>query len=250
MATKPDSRRSKTTERGISRVPTQPYVSKPDSEPPSTSADVPASEKEFDPFRFAVTELPTGMRQELIATQLPVVPAEQLFDTKPPNRHFATSVSNEPPGVPDSLPAVDSSKSAALPARSKRPLLLGLFALMVLAVAIVLASRAPDRPKAIAQPVVDTQSNRAPTPAVVQPPAPVPNNEQVTESPSSAPPRKPEPPAAERAPVTKSARTLLKTQGTSAAALPQPTVASGLPEAPPTPKKESALGSVLAPPPD
>src|SRR4051812_11973878 len=141
MATKRDSRPHSTTAPGISRVQTQPYASKPDSTPPGALADEPRSEREFDPFRFAVTELPTGMRQELIATKLPVVPAEQLFDTKPPNARLTAPTPVERPSIPDSLPAVDPGQALAIPVRSNQLIWLGAVALFMFAVALAFALR-------------------------------------------------------------------------------------------------------------
>jgi hypothetical protein len=48
------------------------------------------SKKKFDPYRFAATTLPPGLRAKLLAAELPVVPQEQLEDTVPPNRVTVT----------------------------------------------------------------------------------------------------------------------------------------------------------------
>jgi hypothetical protein len=257
MATKRDSRPHSTTAPGISRVQTQPFASKPDSSPPDARADDPGSEREFDPFRFAVTELPTGMRQELIATKLPVVPAEQLFDTKPPNARLAAPSPVEGPSIPDSLPAVDSGQALAIPVRSNQLLLLGVVALFVFAVALALVLRSGSSTTAVSPPAVPNPEHAKPEPTAQARAVPEQNAEpaESNAASSAAAPSKPIPPASPSEPKAKSSPGQAAAPGhsTSSSEHSQARQAPSTPitdQAAAPPKKESALRSVLAPPPD
>lgn len=255
MATKRDSRPLSTTAPGIARVQTQPFASKPDSTPPGAPADEPGSEREFDPFRFAVTELPTGMRQELIATKLPVVPAEQLFDTKPPNARLTAPTSVERPSPPDSLPAVDSGQALAIPVRSNRVIWLCIIALSMFAVALVFALRSGSSTTAV-PPAASNGERVEPQPKAQTQTAPV-------QSPELAGPNATSSAVAAARPVPPVSLIEPKAKASSQAAAPsqsripsehsqaRPVPATPVSEQAATPsKKESALRSVLAPPPD
>jgi len=256
MATKRDSRPLSTTAPGIARVQTQPFASKPDSTPPGAPADEPRSEREFDPFRFAVTELPTGMRQELIATKLPVVPAEQLFDTKPPNARLTAPTSVERPSPPDSLPAVDSGQGLAIPVRSNQVIWLCVIALFMFAVALAFALRSGSS-TATVPPAGASKGERAgPRPTAQAQAAPVqdPKLAEPDATSSAAAAAKPVPPVSLIEPKAKSSpqaavpsQSSRSSEHSQARPLP-PIPVSDQAAAPP--KKESALRSVLAPPPD
>jgi hypothetical protein len=256
MATKRDSRPLSTTAPGIARVQTQPFASKPDSTPPGAPADEPGSEREFDPFRFAVTELPTGMRQELIATKLPVVPAEQLFDTKPPNARLTAPASVERPSTLDSLPAVDSGQALAIPVRSNQVIWLCIVALFMFAVALAFALRSGSSTTAVQPPAEPNVKHPEPRPTAQARAAPV-QTEKVAEpnATSSAPAAsKPIPPVSLVEPKAKSSpQAAVPSQGTSSSEHSQVRTVPSTPvtdQAATPPKKESALRSVLAPPPD
>ena len=105
------------------------------------------SEKEFDPLRFGVHELPAGMRQSLIATKLPLVPADQLFDTHPPNKPLAATGLKNAPITPDSLPAVNAPDAGTIPLRSRTSLVVAVVAIVALLLGAVLLARPPSPPK-------------------------------------------------------------------------------------------------------
>jgi hypothetical protein len=136
-------------------------------------------DREFDPLRFGVTELPPGMRQNLIATQLPLVPADQLFDTHPPNRPIPSTDRRRAPDARDSLPAIDAPDSVKIPLRSWRTLVIAVVAVIIAGIGVVLVMASPNEPRsstppapsrAIAAPITPQSSVKAPTRSIAPPP--------------------------------------------------------------------------------
>lgn len=106
-------------------------------------------EQEFDPLRFGIVELPAGMRQNLIATKLPLVPKEQLFDTHPPHRA---------PSAEANLAAreswqVDAPALDELPLRSRKKWWLWSALATGLLLGVVAASQFGTKPKPVAPPL-------------------------------------------------------------------------------------------------
>ncbi len=253
MATKGDPRIPPSQASGVKRLPIQSVGPKSTPTPPPSDGEAPTAEQEFDPFRFAVTELPPGMRQQLIATKLPVVPRDQLFDTKPPNAPLPASPRNST-SAPNSVAIVESPDSFRLPLRTNRVLLLCALVLVALAFAIVFKLKAPGAGETAAPAV--TQAARLAAPPAQLPPLgngmPV---DAVRGSPSAAPPRAKSQPATQPANRAAAAKEIAAPSRTPAASVhrePAPSARPAIsePPAPAPPKKESALGSVLAPPPD
>ena len=87
---------------------------------------------------FDLAALPTGVRQQLLVGELPVVPAHQLFDTSPPNKRMAAPRSNGTPSVPP-LPRLTETDERRLPVRSKRNTILGFLVAAVVLAAIAMA---------------------------------------------------------------------------------------------------------------
>jgi len=163
--------KSKTADAGLAPidVQTRPHGSPLAPTLPSKPRKEPESEREFDPLRFGVTELPAGMRQNLIATKLPLVPADQLFDTHPPNKPIPAVEREHAPTARDLLPTVDAPDSVKIPLRSWRTLVLGSVAVAVLLVSAVIITRSP------AQPTATTRSAPSNTPTATASSAPPPS---------------------------------------------------------------------------
>ena len=129
-------------------VQTRPHGSPLSPVRPTEPRQEQESEREFDPLRFGVTELPAGMRQNLIATKLPLVPADQLFDTHPPNKPIPATEREHAPTARDLLPAVDAPDSVRLPLRSRRTLVIGAAAVVLLLIGAAIITMSPTQPKA------------------------------------------------------------------------------------------------------
>jgi hypothetical protein len=166
--------KSKTADAGLAPmdVQTRPHGSPLAPTRPTEPRKEPESEREFDPLRFGVTELPAGMRQNLIATKLPLVPADQLFDTHPPNKPIPAVEREHAPTARDLLPAADAPDSVKLPLRSWRTLVIGGVAVVVLLVGAVIIARSPAQPTATAPSAPSDTPSDTPTATASSAPPP------------------------------------------------------------------------------
>ena len=160
---------------------------------------------------FDLAALPTAMRRQLIAGELPVVPAHELFDTSPPNRNLAAPPSKDvrvavpasPPAHAQSArPATDGAfDEPSIPLRSKRNSLLALLVVAVILAAIAVVLFQVNRPDARAVPSAPTaripaEARPVPSPANDLPPVQPPPAASTTPAPrrAAAEPNRTEPP--------------------------------------------------------
>ena len=150
MATKGDSDSPERTDPPANRGATQPYGPRSDSTPPPPAAtDESLTEKDYDPHRSGLNEYSTDLFKKLISAEVPLVPKEELFETRPPNVRFATPSPSEFGYPADPLPAVESpAKGSAISSQSKRTLALGALALLALGLALFFSGRNTDRTQA------------------------------------------------------------------------------------------------------
>jgi len=217
-------------------IPTKPFGIQRSAGPPPAAEENRASEKAFRPFRFIVPTLPTVGSQTLSATAPPVGPAEQPFDAKQPNQLDVAPLRNESPGT------------------KNWPLLLSVIVLVVCAFTCVFWLATSELPEEGARPneraaAVHLARQGSARPAVVddnrQPVAP--DAESMRAAPAATPeggmmPGVGSGSAAQEISAPSRAVNAKTLRGSSAS--PRPTDSASA-----TPKKESVLNSVLAPPP-
>ena len=166
MATKRDNDEPDKADSAADRVITQPYGPRSDSKPPPAPTDEPPSEEKYDPFRSGLNEYPTDLFKKLITADIPLVPKEELFETRPPNVRFATPGLSDASHAPDPLPAVESPDSVAVPIRSRRNLAVAVVAVVALLLGAVVLARPPSQPKQ------STSASPADTPTTATRPEP------------------------------------------------------------------------------
>jgi hypothetical protein len=218
-------------------IPTKPFgIKRIAGLPPAAGEN--RSEKEFRPFRFIVPTLPTAGSQALGATTPPVGPHEQPFDAKHPHQRDVAPLRNESPGT------------------KNWPLLLSVIVLVVCAFTCVFWLATSELPEEGARPnerapAVHPARQGSARPAAVavnnnrQPAAPV--AESVRAAPAATPERAMIPgvgsgSTAREVSAPSGAANAKTLRGSSTS--PRPTLPASA-----TPKKESVLNSVLAPPP-
>lgn len=247
MATEPKSGPKAAESRPLD-MQTRPLGSGIDPNRTEQSNDDTPSEKEFDPYHFGITELPAGMRQQLIDAKLPMVPADQLFDTSPPNKRYAATPPKDAPPTAVSLPAANAPKAVAIPLQSRRNLALGVVAVGVVLLVIVIATASATRPT-VSTPA--GSSSALTTPQVAEPSSAAISTSIPTQVPSlsaaPAPVVKPSEPARVRDSKAPAATDKVIRAGSHPRNSAPAPAASSVPAAP---QKASGLDSVLLPKPD
>jgi len=158
MANQRDGDRPNANEKEAERVTTQPLGLGRASVQPSASKPEAKAEKTFDPLKSGLNEYSTDLFTQLVTADVPMVPKDQLFETRPP-------ATREVRQVADPLPAVESPppSSSAIPVHSKKHLVIGVLAVLVLALVLFFTTR--DR-----EPIAKTKDE--PTPATDTTPPP------------------------------------------------------------------------------
>ena len=146
------------------RTPPDGMTDPSDLRPPHSAVDDGETEphstakKRFDPYRFAATTLPPGLRAKLIAAKLPVVPREQLEDTAPPNGHSLEPQVDDT--QPDQRSLMDTDPARWVRRRNRRRAFLAAAALtfLLLFVAVFVWTRPQPSPEATVPPIATLAS--------------------------------------------------------------------------------------------
>lgn len=187
MANQRDGDRPNANEKEAERVITQPLGLKRDSVQPSASKPEAKAEKTFDPLKSGLNEYSTDLFTQLVTADVPMVPKDQLFETRPPATRDLRQVA-------DPLPAVESPppSSSAIPVHSKKHLVIGVLAVLVLALVLFFTTRDSEPgAKTRDEPTPASESTLPPPASVAAPPL-------VPSPPAALTPRPAEPPKRDR----------------------------------------------------
>jgi len=192
------------------RLPVTPGAASEPNRAPRAS-EHPAVAEHSGLSEFDLAALPTAMRRQLIAGELPVVPAHELFDTSPPNRPVVAPPSKDIRVAVLASPSAQAQSARpttagafeepSIPLRSKRSRLLALLVVAVILAAIAVALFQVNRPDARVVPSAPTsripaEARAIPSPANAPPPAQPPPAASTTPAPrrTAAEPNRTEPP--------------------------------------------------------